>query len=334
MGGTHDFFDMFVPMHMDLNTQSFYAPNDGYTRVTENYWNSGFTDPAEAGGLLAHEEIHHLGWDGLNTTLAKPTRRSRAAVSSETGLTAPSELEIRFILSSSQHWRFKAGRFRRQHQMWARSWTSSSTPSFRRPRRSRVWRCRRAASPLTLHGRMRRSDMCPSLPRPLWRLGCVEQWKLGTPQCSVTAIPRDVGLVLRSAAASMSRSRRRRVARSRVIGYASSARHDAPFVAGLQRRRHCATNVERWLARRGNRIVLGGVVGRASLTTHARVNLEDGQGSASNRLTTAGRFHLPARGGPALGLALRPAADSPCGDLRKVRVRARPPPPRRGTTTC
>jgi hypothetical protein len=188
--------------------------------VTENYWNSGFTDPAEAGGLLAHEEIHHLGWDGLNTTLAKPTRRSRAAVSSETGLTAPSELEIRFILSSSQHWRFKAGRFRRQHQMWARSWTSSSTPSFRRPRRSRVWRCRRAASPLTLHGRMRRSDMCPSLPRPLWRLGCVEQWKLGTPQCSVTAIPRDVGLVLRSAAASMSRSRRRRVARSRVIGYA------------------------------------------------------------------------------------------------------------------
>jgi hypothetical protein len=64
MGGTHDFFDMFVPMHMDLNTQSFYAPNDGYTRVTENYWNSGFTDPAEAGGLLAHEEIHHLGWDG------------------------------------------------------------------------------------------------------------------------------------------------------------------------------------------------------------------------------------------------------------------------------
>jgi hypothetical protein len=39
-----------------------YTPADGYTNVHANYWNSKFTNPGAAGGLIAHEEVHHLGF--------------------------------------------------------------------------------------------------------------------------------------------------------------------------------------------------------------------------------------------------------------------------------
>lgn len=36
-------------------------PADKYTNVHANFWTSGFTDPGATGGLIAHEEVHHLG---------------------------------------------------------------------------------------------------------------------------------------------------------------------------------------------------------------------------------------------------------------------------------
>lgn len=49
--------------HMSVYTTypgSLY-PADAYTNVHSNYWSSGLTGAAAAGGLIAHEEVHHLG---------------------------------------------------------------------------------------------------------------------------------------------------------------------------------------------------------------------------------------------------------------------------------
>lgn len=56
------------PAHPTLSMSVFttavggYTPADGYTNVYANYWSSQFTDPGAAGGLIAHEEVHHLGF--------------------------------------------------------------------------------------------------------------------------------------------------------------------------------------------------------------------------------------------------------------------------------
>ena len=54
------------------NSPSGGVPLTGHVDVFPSFWNSGYTDPAHTGSLLAHEEQHQNGMDfNHNTGIAQ-----------------------------------------------------------------------------------------------------------------------------------------------------------------------------------------------------------------------------------------------------------------------